>query len=283
MKKFLALFACAALLATSVSASAQTGQSDSSAPAVSADQQRLRNAWAARNLTPYRMQLQILAGPTSGQALSINSHSPEFGLNIMRREFGGTGDVGVAMPIGLAFGVMDNLEVGLALPIHLSPGDFGDLPLWATYQFINGPFQVGARLALYMPTATDFQMQLGLPMLLRTGTLRLDTGVFAHLRFGDFGHHTVFAPVRLGFQISPELYAGFQTAANVHIPEGGSVIFTMPLYGFVGYTLHGGLGPIDLGFRFGFDNFINAGEAVDSTVDAGNFSFAVGANIGLQF
>lgn len=296
MKKVLSCAAGAAILAASFAASAQTGQIErsgstaSTVPAsssnISAHEARARNAWAARNLTPYRMQLQILAGPTSGQALSINGAAPEFGLNFLRRDYGDTSEVIVAMPLGLAFGVMDNLEVGIGLPIYFKPGDFGDLPLWATYQFMNGPFQMGARLALYMPTATDFQLQAGLPMLLRTGTFRLDTGVFAHFAFSDPVQTRVFAPLRIGFQISPELYAGVQTELGVSfikVLDESFVNFTMPLYGFVGYTLHGGLGPIDLGFRFGFDNFINAGDYVGDTIEAGNFSFAVGANVGLQF
>lgn len=281
MKKVLAFLAGVAILATSVIASAQAD------PASSADA-RARYAWAARNLTPNVMELQILVGPTSVQALSI-AQGGEFGLNIHRHAFnmgpgfGVASDVSVSMPIGVAFGVIDGLEVGLALPIHFKPGDFGDMPIWATYQFKNGPFQIGARLALYMPTAGTFQLQAGLPMMLRTGNIRFETGIFGHFRFHDGTNvHTLFAPARVGFQIMPELYAGVQTAVNVDM-GGGSAFVNVPLYGFVGYTLAGGLGPIDLGFRFGFDQFLNAGGGAGAHVDGRNFSFAMGANVALQF
>lgn len=291
MKKVLTTAAATALLAASFTAQAQSGQlqrSDSAAQTHTAANTAARNAWAARNLTPYKMQLQILAGPTSGQALSINGARQEFGLNFHRVGNSDVSNLYVSMPLGVSFGVMDNLEVGIGLPIHLKPGDFGDLPLWATYQFKNGPFQIGARLALYMPTATDFQLQAGLPMLLRTGTFRLDTGVFAHFHFSDPVQTELFAPLRVGFQISPEFYAGVQTEFRLQFLKDPffdetNTYFRMPLYGFVGYTLSGGLGPIDLGFRFGFDDLVFAGKGVDDNIHAGNFSFAVGANIGLQF
>ena len=276
MKKVLAFLAGTAILATSVIASAQADPTDV----------RARNAWAARNLTPNVMELQILAGPTSVQALSI-AQGGEFGLNIHRHDYGFGNDVSVGMPLGVAFGVIDNLEVGLALPLQFKPGAFGDMPIWATYQFKNGPFQIGARLALYLPTNGTFQIQAGLPMMLRTGSIRLETGFFAHFRVQDFGgHHTFFAPLRVGFQIMPELYAGVQTAVNVHLRSGGgssNALVQVPLYGFVGYTLAGGLGPIDLGFRFGFDQFVTGGGGNGAHVDGKNFSFAMGANIGLQF
>lgn len=297
MKTLTASLAASALLLTAAGANAQSGQversgssqrtASSSATAAQTEAAvRARDAWSARNLTPYRMQLQILAGPTSSQALSIMGGRQEFGLNIhhVNEEIGNIRikDNSVTMPLGFVFAPVDNLEVGLALPIGFSPGNFGDMPLWATYQLTNGPFQIGIRGALYIPTDTDFQAQVGVPILIRTGTMRFDTGAFFHFGFHDKVSTDIIVPLRLGFQISHELYAGFQTGANIGLYDGATA-FTMPLYGFVGYTLHGGLGPIDLGLRFGFDQFVKAGDMPNTGVDANDFSFAVGANIGLQF
>lgn len=293
MKKLaLSTIVATSLAAMTFSASAQEGQvegrqgrSASSAAGPSA----ARSAWAARNITPHRMELQILAGPTSTQAIGLN-HAGEFGLNINVRA-GDGGDTNVGLPLGFAFAPIDDLEVGIGLPIYLSPGDFGNMPIWATYQFMDGNVQLGGRLTLFLPTQGDFTIQLGLPLIYRTGKIRLDSGAYVDFIFANnfgFGLHV---PLRVGWQINDALYAGLQTGALVFTND---VItdFHMPLYGFVGYTLQGGLGPIDLGFRFGFDRFVQTTNIKndfgvidndDDVINVKNFSFAVGANIGLQF
>lgn len=275
MKRALLLTTIAAMLSFASLASAQ---GDSSATPARA-QNTSGDAWASRSLTPNKLQLQILAGPTSQQALSIRGGTQEFGLTIRHRH---PDNNRVGLPLGLAFGVLDNLEVGIGLPIYLSPGDFGDLPIWATYQFMEGNFQMGAQLALFLPTSSDFGLQLGLPMMYSNGRIRVDTGIFAKFHFSSPVATEIFAPARVGFQISDALYAGVQTELRLRFYRSHTH-FNMPLYGFVGYTLNGGLGPIDLGFRFGFDNFIQGGEGVRPVVEARNFSFALGANIGIQF
>lgn len=275
MKRALFFTAIAAMLSLAPLASAQDDNSAAPARAQSASS----DAWASRSLTPNKLQLQIFAGPTSQQALSIRGGTQEFGLTIRHRH---PDSNRVGLPIGLAFGVLDNLEVGIGLPIYLSPGDFGDLPIWATYQFMEGDFQMGAQLVLFLPTSSDFGVQLGLPMMYSNGRIRVDTGVFAKFRFSSPVATEIFAPARLGFQINDALYAGVQTELRLSLYKSHAH-FNMPIYGFVGYTLNGGLGPIDLGFRFGFDNFIQAGDGVNRAVELRNFSFALGANIGLQF
>lgn len=283
-------FALSTLVATSLTAltfsafaqqgsveNRQTRTSVSAAPSDVA----ARNAWASRNLTPFQKQLLILAGPTSIQALGVNN-SGEFGLNIGVWAEDGNSDTSVGLPLGFAFAPIDDLEVGLGLPIHLSPGDFGDMPIWATYQFMDGNVQLGARLTLYLPTASDFGIQLGLPLVFRNGNMRLDSGAFVKITTSDPTQVNLHVPLRLGWQINNALYAGVQTAADVHFVDSANY-FRMPLYGFVGYTLQGGLGPIDLGFRFGFDQLVEAGDFVDDAFNPHRFSFALGANVGLQF
>lgn len=276
MKRTLLFTAIAAMLSVASIASAQD---DTSTAAPTRVEAASGDAWASRSLTPNKLQLQIFAGPTSHQALAIRGGTQEFGLTIRHRH---PDSNRVGLPIGLSFGVLENLEVGIALPIYLSPGDFGDLPIWATYQFKEGNFQVGAQLALFLPTSSDFGIQLGVPMMYSNGNLRFDTGVYAKFTFSSPVATEIFAPARLGFQITDALYAGAQTELRMLIYKSYAH-FNMPIYGFVGYTIDGGLGPIDLGFRFGFDNFIQAGDGVHRAVELRNFSFALGANIGLQF
>lgn len=258
--------------------------------------------WANRGLVTNRMELQILTGPNSVQGLSTlspyyngvfgQSVGHEFGINIQRLDirtevFGEsvhTSDVYAVWPIGFAFGPVENLEVGLALPLYLSPSDFGDLPLWATYRFVDGKVQVGARLALYMPTASRFQMQFGLPVMVSTGRIRVDTGAFIHLTFNENHVLTVInAPVRVGFQVTPELYAGFQSGLMFTVADG-FFDFTLPLMGFVGYTIPTNTRSIiDVGVRTGFEHFLSAGDGAGDAIDFGNFSFAFGGTFAIQF
>ena len=291
MNKFaLSTVVATSLAAMSFSAFAQSGEVEGRqerrvSSAASSDV-AARNAWAARNLTPFRNQLLILAGPTSTHALGVNAPGlfgpGEFGLNINVWADNGFSDTSVGIPLGFAFAPIDDLEVGLGLPIWLSPGDFGNMPLWATYQFMDGNVQLGARLTLYLPTQSDFGIQLGLPLIFRTGKIRLDSGAYVTFGFSDPVLTNISVPLRMGWQMGDALYAGFQTGVQLNVANSFTD-FSMPLYGFVGYTLQGGLGPIDLGFRFGFDRFVQAGDLAGDAINVHNFSFALGANVGLQF
>lgn len=339
MKKILTLASAAALVATASFAQAQSGRVEYRATSPAARSEKPlpnRAAWASRNMTPNRMQLQILAGPTSLQALSIRGGfstmqggPSEFGLNVRhyrtnwqrsvtigpitateRREYSSTQ---TSLPIGIAFSPINNLEVGLALPFQFGVAAdhparyyddepttaFGDLPIWATYQLKDGPVQIGVRVAVFLPTQTDVQVQAGLPVLYRNGKVRVDSGLFFHFTANDPTVTELLIPMRVGFQITPEVYAGFQTGLNLGFTDGTSNI-TMPLFGFVGYTLPTSMGPIDLGLRFGFDQFAKGGTYADGTeyfpanvrpdnvqdgggIDLNDFSMSLGANVALQF
>ena len=294
MRKFLFLATLCIVLASSLHATAQSRYSAVNARAGG-------YAWANRDLVAQKMQLQVLTGPTSAQGLSLltpvyasqygQSASPEFGVNIRnyhirqgergsRTSFSTTH---ASWPMGFAFGPVENLEVGMALPFYLSPGDFGDVPFWLAYRFTDGKVQVGGRLSLVLPTATDFQIQLGVPILIRGDRYRIDTGAFVHLTFSDPVFTVVNLPVRMGFQITPEFYAGFQSGVMFSLSQR-FFDFTVPAYGFVGYTFPTrGSTLVDIGMRFGFDHLISAGDGARSGVDVGDFSFAFGGNFGFQF
>lgn len=339
MKKLVSVAGTLALLASAGVAHAQSGKVEYRATSPAARSEKPipnRASWASRNLTPHRMQLQVLAGPTSVQALSIRGGfsslqggPSEFGLNVRHyrthwkesvtlgpltvsetREYSSTQ---TSLPIGFAFSPINNLEVGLALPFQFGVATdnpayafddkptkaFGDMPIWATYQFKNGPIQLGLRLAVFIPTQTDVQVQAGVPFMFRNGKIRVDSGVFFHFTANDPTMTEVLVPLRMGFQITPELYTGFQTGMNLGFYDGSSNI-TLPLFGFIGYTLPTSVGPIDIGMRFGFDQFAKGGDFADGPgyfartvrphnvqhgggIDANDFSLSLGANLALQF
>lgn len=307
-------------------------QQSSPATATSAAQvSAYSTAWTNRNLTPFRHQLQILVGPNSVQSLSLGNAwasiqgGSEFGFNVRRHHDAKKTDLPVigtttvtnasahvSMPIGIAFAPINNLEIGLALPFMFGRSDqqfssaiapdannaFGDMPIWATYQVMDGRFQLGVRMAFFLPTQTNFQLQAGLPVLARLGGMRIDSGFFLHVTFDDTQNLTeIFVPFRMGFQITPEWFAGFRTGLNLGFIDGDN-FFTLPLYGFAGYTLPTSIGPIDLGLQFGFDQLLRANPIIanrgvggpanirypgDGNFDVSDFSLSIGANLAIQF
>lgn len=306
---------------------AQSSSSGPSAPH-KAHLEGLKDAWTNRSLTPDKGQFLILAGPSSVQGLSVRAgwsaiQGPsEFGFNIRRHHNAWKTEIlGIetkatqksvqgAMPLGFVYAPIENLEVGLALPLLFGLADhnpaygfrrdpnagFGDMPIWATYQLTDDRVQLGLRAAFYLPTQTDFQMQFGLPILARLGGLRLESGVFVHITFDqEYTFSEVFVPARIGFQITPEIFAGARTGLNMGFVDG-ETFFAMPLYGFAGYTMSTDIGPIDFGLQFGFDQLFRSNPATqnrepstsvsypgDGSVDFSDFSLSFGANIALQF
>lgn len=241
-------------------------------------------AWTARNLTPNRMELQVLAGPTSVQALSIMPN--EFGIGVEHYAGKNASRTRAHFAFGAAFAPIDNLEVGIAFPNNFD-GYYGSVPTWATYQFMNGPFQLGVRVALHLPTSRfeRFGFQAGLPLMYRNGQIRLESGVHFSVYTFDPALFRFDVPFRLGFQITNEWYAGFETGVKLATSDG-LVGMSMPLYGFVGFTFLTDFAPIDFGIRMGFDRLVNATNddllPVD-TINGRYFSFSTGANLAIQF
>lgn len=241
---------------------------------------RTTKPWAKRTLVPHRLEVQLLIGPTSAQELSVMGARQTFGVNIHHSQ---PRSNATTLPIGLAVGVLPHLELGVALPIGLSPGGFGDLPIWLTYQFFRTEhIQIGARFTLYTPTDTHMGVQGGIPLRMTSETIRVDTGAFVTYTFDDANHMRIFVPAVIGFRILQSAFVGVQTEFSFDL-EDNQLQFTMPIYGFIGYTINGGLGPIDLGLRFGFDHFVRAGRDIEHVVEMREFSFTLGGNMALQF
>lgn len=296
MKRGVAILAVISILSI---LSVGYAQSSSEAPAqqTSARNKNANNAnalhdpendmWTKRSLTARGKDIQLLIGPTSRQALSLYP-TMEFGLDVHRLHKGdiheiGKRNVGVYVPIGIAYGITDNLEIGTAVPFQVKPGDMHNIPLWLTYGFLDGPFQMGAQFALSLPLNAPIEVQLGLPMQLSTGILRLDTGFYTVFSFTERVTTTLRVPLRFGFQATQNVYAGIQTEVAVGIQKRADdsrrTTATMPLYGFLGYTVDGLHGPIDIAVRFGFDRLVSGGGGFGADVSAEEFSFAIGANL----
>src|SRR5205823_2478588 len=87
----------------------------------------------------------------------------------------------------------------------------------------GGNAELGLELRAYIPTenGSRFGMMFGLPIALRAGILRLDTGLYVPVLFYDPTRTVVSIPLHLWFQITRDLWLGPLFGLRV-VSEGGS-------------------------------------------------------------
>jgi hypothetical protein len=150
-------------------------------------------------------------------------------------------DVALLSP-GAGYGVMDGLELGAVWPLQLSPDlDLLDLTAYGKYQLQRGTVEVAAYAELRIPVQDDLQIAGGVPVYVHLGpNLRLETGGFLRLVFGDDTNFIVEAPLSVPIQVSPQVFVGPEVA--IEILDFKTV--AVPLGVIAGYTLGTGIGSI---------------------------------------
>jgi hypothetical protein len=162
---------------------------------------------------------------------------------------------------GAAYGVVDKLEVGAVWPLLISPDlDLADISLYGKYQLQKGQVDIAGYAELLIPIESDFQVNVGVPVYLHlSDTLRLETGGFLRLIFGDDVTAILTAPLALSAQISPDVFLGPELAIAIVDFDGVDV----PLGIFGGYTLRdGGRTLGDLYGRFAVTDIENGFDSV---------------------
>ena len=209
--------------------------------------------------------------------------------------------VGVSMDLGAAFAINDDLEVGISsyrlgssppnfaegfLPIVFSPdGDFGDIPIYGRYRFLNEDnFEMAADLVLRIPTGTDFGMTIGAPFRYKgLENLAIDTGAEFSFQVTDpDATFSLLIPVKLTFNITDEVFIHGATGIGFGrlLPfSGADVGVFAPLSFGGGYTLMiKDKIMMDINGEFGFRPLFQTGSG--DNVDLGNTWFVgVGANV----
>ena len=247
-----------------------------------------------RPLTVPEGTLQIIGGPGAASQLSSPMGAMGAGLTVYKPAaiavpdpFGGNAttvspDVTVGLAAGAAYGVSDDIEVGsLLLPIVLSPeGDFGNISLFGTYRLQPDATEIGLRAQLVLPTQGDFAIDAGVPFILRaTDEVRVDTGGFLGLAFGDETTSQLRAPVAVSYQITEAIAAGVHSGFS--LTDFDFDTFAIPLGIHGGYSIAGDAGPLaDVTMSLGFPQLLVPGA--DDAFDAGTFAFQVGANVYLS-
>ena len=202
------------------------------------------------------------------------------------------GITGLGMNLALSAGVAPGLELGVRTGLRLDSGGQatqadgygrpfdtetygtgGDTvanpELHLTWSVARGRAgELGFELAAYIPieNGTSFGMLFGLPVILRAGVLRIDTGVYVPVIFSNPTQSVVSVPFHFWIQATRTLWFGPLIGLRVYNNNGGQQI---PL----GFGLGSAINPfVDLRAWFLFPD-INQNE--------GSRSF--GAGVGLQF
>jgi hypothetical protein len=185
------------------------------------------------------------------------------------------GDVGVALGIGGAYGIMDELEAGgLLFPFVLAPDfDFGDMELYCRYAFLRGASQLAVQPVLRIPTAGDFALGIGMPAQFELGgSTRLDTGVELEMVFADDARINLDVPLAINVNIARTGFIGGRTGLVFY--EFDEMAINLGMQG--GAAVHRS---VDLTASVNFPVFLwtGRGDAVNP-----DFEIIAGANIFLD-
>lgn len=176
------------------------------------------------------------------------------------------GDDALILRPGVSFGVVDQLELGIAQPLLVVPeGDLQNPTFHGTYQFTRGgAVDAGVFWSAVIPYEGHFVLRAGVPLYIHASRkVRLDLGGFLRMELPeDNSTLDLEVPLVVPFNVTPELFLGPELAV---ITWGGFEDVALPLGFFIGYTVAGGgglLGDFSLRFREtdvrspdGFDNF----------------------------
>src|SRR5262245_34393057 len=150
-------------------------------------------------------------------------------------------DLALLVP-GAGYGVIDKLELGAVWPLLISPDlDLSDLSLYGKYSLQRGEIEVAGYGELRIPIEGDFELTGGVPVFVHLNdAVRLETGGFIRLTFGDDTAVTLHVPVSAPILVSPEVFVGPEIGVEIRDFED----VALPLGVIAGYTLGGGISSI---------------------------------------
>jgi len=198
-------------------------------------------------------------------------------FSLLHLSIGTVSDTATFLSLGAAYGIMDNLEVGVSgyrqgawstgagtglLPFQLTKDfNLGVVTPYARFRVLHDEtLQLAAELTLILPTATgsDFGAMFGVPFrLMLARRLAVDTGLFFRAIFANKTITDLVLPVGATVNLTPALfliarliftYADFKEKL-LALDFGG------------GYTIEGDDGPmLDLLVTFGFPRMLVDGH-----------------------
>jgi hypothetical protein len=177
-----------------------------------------------------------------------------------------TDDLAYLVP-GAGFGVIDDLELGLVWPLQISPDlNLLDLSAYGKYSLQRGSVEVAGYAEVRVPIEADLEVTGGVPVYVHlSDAMRIETGGFVRLTFGDDTTVRVLAPMSLPIQVSPQVFVGPET--GIEITDFDTV--AIPLGVLAGYTLGGGISSIgDLFGRLTLVDIVHGADTIRFDVGA---------------
>jgi hypothetical protein len=164
---------------------------------------------------------------------------------------GGQSSNGFSLDLGVAMGIVDNVEAGIKiLPLTLSPdAKMGDIPLYGLYELnpmVDGKLRLAGRLTMVLPADTVFQMVADLPVKFKFADMFAG---LAGIGMG-FSENAFLFNLDFGALVQPIEPLAIMMKMGLHVmsASGGSAT-AVPL-SFIGqYTL---MGDLDAFVNFGF-------------------------------
>jgi hypothetical protein len=240
------------LLATAVGVCAWLGAT----PSAHAESRQVGSDYISRPLVLPKGVLRIDAGPrrpySNGQLMPAGQL--QFFVN------DGFDDAAYLVP-GAGIGVIDKLELGAVWPLQISPDlNLSDLSVYGKYSLQRGQVEAAGYGELRIPIEGVLELAGGVPVFLHVSDgVRIETGGFVRLVFGDNTAVNFYVPISAPIQVSPEVFVGPEI--GVEILDFDAV--AVPLGVIAGYTLGGGISSIgDLLARLTFADLTNGADSI---------------------
>lgn len=234
-----------------------------------------------------------------------------------RRDLALDHDFVFAFQIGGAYGITDDLEIGIGtekigpsaifagrsaasgwrptgeglLSFVVADGDldFGDIPIYGRYRFLSTDLaELGAEIAVLIPTLTDFALRFGVPVRLHAGEIfALDTGLYFSMVFGldpapsgldDEFWGGMWIPIRpvinvadwLGLALTTGLHIGPFDNNYISIPLGLEAVASFPM---------GTASMLDLVAGFEWPAFLRPGTDNNDKAEVSTYVLSAGARL----
>lgn len=248
--------------------------------------------YSRRHLTLRERTLRFDIGPAergindSGILLGPYDESA-YGLRFQEYDAGANDEVHVLLGFGLAYGIVDTLEIGvLAVPLNFEHGQkYGDLTAYVRWAFVDEEhFQIGLQGTVQTPTWSHLGFNVGLPMNFNLGRIaRLETGAKVEVVFDDTDRDAppdgdedprlaIDVPIALAFNVRPRGFLGARSDLLWDDRIGDVQSFRAGVGAFGGFTL--------LGDRTQYADFTGSfmGYFEDDTID---WEIVLGATVAL--
>jgi hypothetical protein len=177
-----------------------------------------------------------------------------------------TEDLALLVP-GAAYGAVDDLELGAVWPLQLSPAlDLQDFSAYGKYSLQRGQIEVAAFAEVRVPIQADLELGGGVPLYLHlSNSMRLETGGFFRVTFGDDTTVSLHVPVSAPISVSPQVFVGPEAGLEIRDFEDVAI----PLGVIAGYTLGTGISSIgDLFTRLTLADVASGADSVRFDIGA---------------